>query len=194
MRIFFALFPPLDTYGRFFADVFKYLDKEKRNLDFMPLEQIHLNIKFLGANVSENSLAYILQTLREFEGQYTKPEVKIKKLQFGFKHQINPNYIVADIYESDSLVSLSEEIHKLIKYLDLKDTIRWKEKHANTFHISLARKKKPKTPSLNKDLKLMMKDCDIHIPEAFVANRLDIVQSIVTNKRPVYKKVDYINL
>jgi 2'-5' RNA ligase len=113
MRIFFALFPPLDTYGRFFADVFKYLDKEKRNLDFMPLEQIHLNIKFLGANVSENSLAYILQTLREFEGQYTKPEVKIKKLQFGFKHQINPNYIVADIYESDSLVSLSEEIHKL---------------------------------------------------------------------------------
>ncbi|RMD77744.1 RNA 2',3'-cyclic phosphodiesterase [Candidatus Dojkabacteria bacterium] len=194
MRIFLGIFPPSEVYGRFFADVFKFLDKQKRNLDFFSLEQIHLNIKFIGANVSESSYKTVIDFLKQFEGQYTKPEIKIKRVQFGFDHQLNPNYIVADVEESDSLLQLSEEIHKLIKYLKLKDTILWKEKHSNKFHISLARKKKDKNTALNRQLKELMKNFSLPMPDPFQADSLYVVQSILTNKKPVYKRRDRILL
>lgn len=194
MRVFFAIFPPLDTYGRFFADVFRHFDKQKRNLNFIPLEQIHLNMRFIGANVSEASYKYIIDLFKVYEGQYTKPEVKVKNIQFGFKHQTNPNYVIADIFESESLVSLSNEIHKLIKHLDLKDTIRWKEKHTNTYHISLARKKKDKGSTINKELREISRSMNLHYPEAFVSQELAVMQSIITRQGPIYKKIDSVKL
>ncbi len=194
MRVFFAIFPPIDIYGRFFADLYKHLDKEKRNLDFTPIDQIHLNIKFLGANVSNDSLNSIIDLIKSFEGQYSKPFIKIRNIQFGFKHQSNPNYVIADIFPSDSLVSLSNEIHKLVKYLDFKDTIRWKSRHDNTFHISLARKKKPKMHGFKNKLGTLLKDFYYKQTPEFTAESLYVINSIVTSSGPIYKKIDKIIL
>jgi 2'-5' RNA ligase len=103
MRLFLGVFPP-DNYLSYFRDVLRRYDKQKRNLRPVPMEQIHLTLKFFGADVSPESKDILLKELQKHSGNYPKPQIKINKVQFGFEYQKDPRHLLAKIEEDDSII------------------------------------------------------------------------------------------
>jgi 2'-5' RNA ligase len=194
MRLFIAIFPPKE-YTRYFADVYKKFDKQKRNLKPINMEQLHITLKFIGANVSEGSKDLILETLQSFEGQFSKPSISIKKIQFGFDRQTDPKHLLADIEASKDLVQLSDEVHGVVKALKKRDTIRWKDKHFNDFHITIARMKQTATKSTGRQIKNLVPLAQaIPIPEPFIPEYMELMESVIRETGPVYRKIGSIKL
>lgn len=194
MRLFLAIFPPKE-YAKYFGDVYRKLDKQKRNIKPTPYDQIHFTLKFVGANVSEDSKDRIYELLKKYEGQYTKPTIEIDKVQFGFDMQRDPRHLLAMIKQDQSLLDFNNEIHLLIKSLKLRDTIRWKEKHSNDFHVTIARMKNTATKSSGKQIiKLMESAQRIPVPAAFIPERIDFMESVMLHDGPVYRKIASVNI
>ena len=194
MRLFLAIFPPKE-YIKYFAEVYRKFDKQKRNLKPTPYDQVHLTLKFIGANVSEPSRDKLIEIFERFNGQYTKPEIKIESIKFGFDRQRDPRYLIANIEENQSLIDLSNEIHGLIKSLKLKDTVRWKEKYTNDFHITLARMKNTATKSSGKEIgKLSEFANEIPYPLAFTPITFDVMESVMKIDGPSYRKIASIKI
>lgn len=185
-RLFLAIFLPQD-YISFFRDVLRQFDKQKRNILAIPIDRLHLNIKFVGANVSDTSMEKIISALKKHESKFTKPEIKIRKIQFGFPHQRDPRVLIADVENKQSLVDISNEVHNIIKSLGLRDTIRWKEKNSDDFHISIARLKDNLSRSVGRNVTEIAKNIKIdNLPPSFFPDSFDILISEVKNSGPKY--------
>lgn len=194
MRLFLAIYPPKE-YTKYFGEVYKKLDKQKRNLQPTPYDQVHLTLRFIGANVSEPSKNKILELLMRFEGQYSKPTIGVESIQFGFERQRDPRHLIANIAEDQDLSDLNNEVFQLIKSLRLKDTIRWKDKHSNDFHITLARMKPTATKSSGKIIRKLVEDTkNVAIPASFTPEAYDLVESVVKQDGPVYRKIATIKI
>lgn len=185
-RLFFSIFPP-NEYISFFKDVLKEYTKEKRNIDTIPLDKIHINIKFLGANVTQQSRLVIVDRIRQLVNTFTIPEIAIKKIQFGFDHQSNPSIIVAELFNTKTLLKFSNELHELIKKLGLRDTVRWKDKYFNKFHISIAKIKPKLSISEKKRILQITKNINIKIPNPFLPNNFYLVRSEANPNRNIQK-------
>ncbi|MCA9379516.1 RNA 2',3'-cyclic phosphodiesterase [Candidatus Dojkabacteria bacterium] len=195
MRLFLAIFPPKE-YLDYFRDVVRKFDKEKRNLKPVNLEQIHLTLRFIGANVSLGSKNRLAKSFLTFSGNFAKPEIKLGELAFGFPRQHDPRVLLADVHENDELNLLSNQIHKLIRDQHLHDTIRWKSKQDTDFHMSLARLKPAATRSTGRNVKAILENVRLPMPESFVAEEMYLMQSTVPRGggSPVYKKLEKIKL
>lgn len=193
MRLFLAIFPPKE-YLTYFRDVLRMYNKVKRNLKPIPMEQIHLTLKFIGANVSEHSKDEIFATLKKFEGEFPKPTISIDKMQFGFNYQKFPKVLMGNIEEDQGLEDLADVVHQKIRELYLSDTIRWKMKHANDFHISVARLKDTATNSSGKFVGNITKDLKLTPPAPFQPEEMVFMESILTPQGTVYKRLEGIKL
>jgi 2'-5' RNA ligase len=193
MRLFLAIFPPPE-YIAYFRDVIRLLDKQKRNLKPIPVDQIHLTLKFIGAQVSYESKDLIYEELSRHSGNFPVPEIKIKRIQFGFRYQTDPRNLLADLMLNDNLVELSDIVHGNIRSLRLHDTIRWKEKHTNDFHITLARLKPSASRSIGKDVSKIVSTINLSPPEAFTPEHIDMVESVISPQGPEYRRIGRIKL
>lgn len=192
-RLFLAIYPQKPQMD-YFRDVIRSLDKEKRNINNVPLDQIHMTLRFLGANVSEASKDILINELKKYEGQYPKPEISITSLRLGFSHQADPRVIFANVAEEPALIELAENLHAIIKNLRLRDTIRWKEKHVYDFHISLARLKGYAGRNIGKRVAGIVEKINLPKPVSFLPDSMAIVQSKITGGAPEYKKLFTIKL
>jgi 2'-5' RNA ligase len=193
MRLFLALYPP-QSYLKYITEIMREFDKEKRNLRNVPLEQIHVTLKFIGSEVSLASYEEIHKMLKQFEGQYVKPEIKNHGVHLGFPGQIDPRHLIINIESTDTLLELSDTVHKLIKHLGLRDTIKWKDKQFNEFHVSIAKLKDSASSAKGKDIRRMAASLRTKIPEAFYPEEMVLVESILENNVPKYRKLASIKL
>ncbi len=192
-RLFVGIFPPQE-YIAYFRDILRKFDKEKRNLRNVSVDQMHITMKFIGAHVTEASKDLIWEEIQRHKGNYPKPEIKVDRLQFGFHYQTEPHVVMAHIAENQELKDLTNILHGLIRSLRLKDTIRWKEKGSNEFHVSLTRLRPKASKSLGKSVKEISKQIDIAAPPPFIADHLDFVESKITPTGPVYRKLGSVEL
>lgn len=193
MRLFLAIYPP-PSYIRYFADVYKHFDKEKRNLKPIPADHAHVTLKFIGPNVSVQHVDEIIELFKRFEGQYPKPNIEIEKIRFGFPRQTDPRYLIATIKQNDVLDELSKDAYLLIRSLKFKDTIRWRTRYTDDFHISIARLKPNATRSSGKEVLKIVNDLDVPLPEPFPAQSFVFVESIMTGKGPRYREIEEVRL
>jgi 2'-5' RNA ligase len=193
MRLFLAIYPP-KTYLDYFRDVIRKFDKEKRNLKPINLEQMHLTVRFIGANVGITSKNRITQALRELEGNFPKPNIHIDNLSFGFKYQYDPRVLIANIEPNDDLDDLVNMIHRTIREQKRRDTIIWKQPQDHKYHISLARLKPAATRSTGRDIKEILKTINLETPPDFVPEEMHLVESVITKTGPIYKKLESIKL
>lgn len=193
MSLFLAIYPPQD-YITYFAKVYKHFDKEKRNLKPIPVDHVQATVKFIGPNVGSKHTDEIIELFKRFEGQYPKPTLEIEKVRFGFARQTDPRYLFAQIKQDDVLDELSKDIALLIRSLKFKDTIRWKSRFTDDFHISIARLKPTATRSSGKEILDLVKTLDVPTPEPFVADTMTFVESVMTSKGPRYRVIEDIAL
>jgi 2'-5' RNA ligase len=194
-RLFISIFPPVE-YINYFRDILKTFDKQKRNIKALEVDQIHLTVKFVGGFVSENSKNAIIDELQRHTGNYPKPEIKIKGVQFGFKYQDNPRALIATLEETDGLIELADIIHILTKNLGFRDTIRWKDKRFNNFHITIARLKDAATKSSGREIQKLVPNAnnEVQLPNSFTPEYIEIIESKITSQGPVYKRLARIRL
>lgn len=194
MRLFLAIYPNQELLN-YCRDVYRLFEKERRNLKPIPLEQLHVTIRFIGGKVSDNSKNAIIAELKRIASVLPQTEIKINRLQFGFAKQYNPRVLFANVQTTPELLALQDHINKSIRKLDFEDTITWKNHLDKTFHLSIARFKPAATRSSGKIIKEIVTQNNIAFPEPFVANRMSVIQSIINNKEKVtYQLLDQIDL
>ncbi len=192
-RLFLAIYPAREQI-EYFRDVIRGLAKEKRNLNFVPIDQIHLTLRFLGANVTEPSRDLLIETFKKYEGQYSKPTIKINSLQLGFDYQNDPRVIFSMVLEDSGLTELAKEIHGILKMLRLRDTIRWKEKKSLDFHFSIARLKGYAGKNIGKQVNNSVNKIHLPFPASYTPETFEIVKSKITGGAPLYKKLFSVKL
>jgi 2'-5' RNA ligase len=194
MRLFIGIYPDANLL-RYCRDVYRHFDEEKRNLKEIPLEQIHLTVRFVGARVSDNSKNELLAALREVHDLLPRPTIKLKRLQFGFSRQHDPRVLFADVEPTPELIELQDKINFVIKKLDFQDTVTFKSHKEKTFHISIARLKPAATRSTGRKVRELLSTLNLPFPEPFVADRIDAIQSIINDRqKPVYRNLESIKL
>ncbi|MCS7317079.1 MAG: hypothetical protein NZZ41_01995 [Candidatus Dojkabacteria bacterium] len=175
-RLFICIFPP-ENYYSFFREVLQKLSKEKRNIKNIPIDMMHLTIKFIGMNVSTESKNVIIQKLNNLHGSVSSPKIEITNIQLGFDNQTNPSVIIAKVKKTSSLLEFSNKVHKVIKEIKLDDTIKWKTRYSNEFHISIARTKQNLSYSEKKRIINLIDNMTYTIPNGFLAKEFCLVTS-----------------
>jgi 2'-5' RNA ligase len=193
MRLFIGIFPPQE-YIRFFADVLQEFDKEKRNLRHVPVDHVHLTLKFVGANVHPEHAQDLMDLVGQFEGQYPKPIINMTRVTFGFSNDSFPKHLIAHVEAEAELLELTENIHKLTRSLKYRDMIRWKPKFAKDFHITLSKLKETGTLSTAKKIKSIAKEAHFVMPEPFYPESMWFIESTMGKNGPLYKKLREVRL
>lgn len=194
MRLFIGIFPPkeiLDT----LRDISREYSKQKNNLKFLPIDQLHINVKFIGPSVSEQSKNAIIDDFERFKGTFGSFEVKIKDIKYGFRKDTFPKYLVANVEQNPNLENISKILHQGVKDLRFDDTILWRERYVNDFHITLAKLKSTATSSTAKQIKRLTESLNIQDIPAFKVEYLFFVESYyIRGKGPFYRKLHSIRI
>jgi 2'-5' RNA ligase len=92
------------------------LAKYKRNFEFVPIEYLHQNYKYLGKNLLEIELQNIVEDVTDFINTanlraFTHP---ISKLRFGKQGELSPKVLHMDLKNTESLNVLDKALHEAI--------------------------------------------------------------------------------
>lgn len=189
LRLFFAIFPP-KSYFEYFKNVLDIFNKEQRNLKNVSFEDMHLTLKFVGASVSPESMNLLISEVRSRINLFVPPRIEIKSIRFGFKDQTYPDILIAEVIPNRELKDLSDALHEIVKLVGAEDTVRWKNKYFNNFHITMARLKKNMSYTVAKRIQnIAVYTSKISLPQGFVPKSFELVDSVLRNSRNNYKIV-----
>jgi 2'-5' RNA ligase len=163
MRLFLAIYPT-KQFLDYFRDVKRGLDKEKRNLRYVDPERLHVTLKFIGSDVTSATKNLISVELQRHAGSYPKPEIAIDDVALGFAYQDDPRVVMANIKANDELDELVGSLHRYIRELKRRDTIRWKERNDASYHVSLARLKPAATRSSGRSVDTLIENLRVELP------------------------------
>lgn len=188
MRLFLAIFPGQEVLNEI-RDILRKTTKIKRNFRWIPFEQMHITLKFFGANISEESLELIQHQLPNILANIPKDiEIEIADIQYGFEGQSHPNIIFLSIYETKELNEATSYIHTSIKAMGLEDVIAKKDRKKILHHITLARSKRSGSNSMVKETRDVLKTIKFN-PIKFKLSEIAIIESTLTKIGPSYRKI-----
>lgn len=121
MRTFLGIFPT-EEITAIFRNYKQQLRKQKQNLKFVPAPDIHITLKFLGPDVSRETMNDLLPVFRNLFKKYEQFEIILSKVQFGFEHDAKPRILLVKIKENEEINELVRQIENLTprkKYSDL---------------------------------------------------------------------------
>lgn len=193
MRLFVAAYPPKE-YLDYLRDITRKFTKQKRNLKLVPTDQLHVTIRYVGSQVSESSYEAIRDELLRLQGSFGKIQLELSKLEFGFEFEHFPKIMHHGVVSTKSLIKVSNDVHSIIQGLKLRDTVRRKNRYADSFHITVARLKQNSTRSTAKLIGSHVKNLNFAKPSAVEISEMHLVESIIGTGGPRYKKLDVIKL
>lgn len=191
-RIFIALMPDKNTLNRL-REVQRLLHKFDYKLKLINLEQIHITLKFLGDNVSEESIDVISKQIRTIIRQAKPFNINISEVSFGFNNKAKPNVVFAITEESEEVASLVKILQKIIKPLALPDVIKRKDRQKFIGHLTIARVKKDISSSFVREVREILSKSDFK-PCDFTVNEVFLIESKLTNKGSIYSIYDRFSL
>jgi len=194
MRLFIGIFPPKEILDQLRDTIRKY-NKFKRHIVPYPIDQLHITLKHLGPQISFESRDKLVEKFKSFEGNFGKPEIKIKNVQWGFKKEDFPKYLHAKVEDSKDLLATANVFHEIVKDLRLEDTVRWKNKFSNSFHITLAKLRSTSTRSASVQVRKFTRELLPKEFPPFIATEVYLVESIPNyGQRPQYRKLESFKL
>ncbi len=190
MRLFIGLFPPKEVLDQL-RDIRRQFFADKRNLQFIEVDQLHITLKFIGSSVSEASKNQLVEAFNNYSKQLGTFNVEFQNITFGFKKDTFPKYLLANIKKSKELKQLANAMHQIVKNQGLDDTIRFKYRSTPDFHITLARLKRSASRSVAIKLKANTQNTHFRPISSFEANEITLVESMYEKgSAPKYKKLE----
>lgn len=194
MKLFIALFPSKEVLDNLRDTRRKYV-KYKRHFTYIPIDQLHVTLKYLGNKVSEFSYEQIALELKKHEGNYGPVQITVKGIQFGFPKQSNPRVLMAKVIGSEETSQLAEVVHNLVRNLRFRDVINFRRRYGKNYHITLARSTDRTSRNVVKSIISDSENLKTVDLGTFTATEMAIVASEFSfTKGVTYKVLDIIKL
>lgn len=191
-RVFLAVTPTEQVRAEI-RDVNRQFKKYARNFKFLPLNQLHITLQFLGNSVSGNSLEIIHENLVPMYEDWVEFEVKFDKLNFGFSGQNIATHLFYPIEEDVELNRLTKSIHEDIKSLGLRDVNKKKDHGKLINHMTIARVKGHSHRSFTKEIKEFINTLDIPSLK-FTVSKISLISSTYKDNSTSYSEIASIQL
>ena len=181
MRLFIAIELPQETKSRIQAlaqDLFSSMPDSKKALRWVPSDQYHLTLKFLGERPTESvtplkaALEPVAKSQRPFDLQFQGIG------SFESRKLIRAIWLGID-QGAESTVRLASEIEEACKALGIAKDVR-----SYTPHLTLARTKEP-FPALG--LRNAISPRTMTAIEPVTITKLSLIQSVLSHEGPRYK-------
>lgn len=186
VRSFITINIPFDL-SRQISQVVKVLSKEARNFTFVPIDQMHITLQFLGDQVSKESLKQIANKLTPLIAQVDPPVIKTGQLRFGHKSQMIPTVLFLEVEQTEEMQNITKLIHYGIKGLSLHDVRREKDYKKLIYHITLGRAKHHVSRSFGRQIINIIKTATV--PEfEFKPDHIYVLNSKYTIKGHKYSE------
>ena len=187
MRLFVGIFPD-EGLKKHLRSVISDLQGFNKYLRFVPIDQIHLTVKFLGNDISDDTyLEYASQLEKKLEA-FSEFEIIPAELSFGFKYQLRPKVLILNVDENPILEELTQAATDAAKSINPRDIISKKEHKKLIHHITVGRPKRVPSKSESNRIKEKISTLGIYT-QPFKANNISLIQSILTSHGPIYKVV-----
>lgn len=186
MRLFISIYPPKEIKERV-RDIARNFHKNKRQMRFVPMDQLHITLKFLGDDVSEESLNQIIDTFEGHKSEFKKTEISLDELVFGFERQIRPKVLLLQAEQSEALDKLTQTMHNLIKNLSISDIAGKKDRSKLIHHMTIARARPNVNRRFKKEVTNITKNLELD-ELTFTAKQISIIESVLSNKGPIYRE------
>lgn len=183
-RIFLGIKLPLET-RREINSILKNFIREGRNFSFIEPEQLHLTLKFLGGNISQNSKALITEAIRPIFASTKQISIKIDELLFGFPKQSIPKVLYFNVNENEELTNLVSLINRRIRKLHLNDVFNIIEGKKSIFHLTVGRIKHSSNRHYKIKIINLIKEIGLK-PFEFTANEVFLIKSVRKGNEPNY--------
>ncbi len=189
MRLFIGIFPPKEILDSF-VEIQNGLDQFKNYIRFTKKENIHITVKYLGDDISKDSLNGIIKDVRKVTNKTEAFDIRLKSIRYGFPGRRWPRIMYISIYRSLELNTILSKINdKLNCYNDIH-----KEKYdlSSMYHFTLARSKKGLTREVILDIRKRIEKIDLW--DGFHVNKLGLISSKLDNNGPLYKNIESFSL
>jgi 2'-5' RNA ligase len=186
VRSFIAINIPFDT-SRAIKQILRAFYKQDRNLVYVPIDQMHITLQFLGDGVSQESLDLIAKKLQPLIRQLPPVVVHTGQLRFGHKSQTIPTVLFLEVEQTEELQNLTKVIHYGMKSLSLPDIRREKDYTRLIYHITLARAKHHVARSFGRQMNGVIKTMSVPILE-FKPDKVHLLTSKYTIKGHRYSE------
>jgi 2'-5' RNA ligase len=139
-KLFIAFDLPIDLKRKLYANN-RIFTKESRNIRFVEPEQMHMTIKYLGNNISNNTIAKVVEVLHEISLNTFPVHIEIESLRIGFPHQLIPKLIFYNIEPTLELDRIYIETNRRLRKLDIPELLLNTSLKKDVYHISIGRLK-----------------------------------------------------
>jgi len=179
---FLAIVPPKEIQAQI-RDIKRSLHSEIRNFNFVPLERVHIIIKFLGVGVAHESLNLIQDLLENIKNKRQIFDLNLVQLKFGLPYQNIPRVLFIDVEPNKILEKLCTDLHYSIKSMGLTDIVKEKDFYRNISHLTIAKVKHNVSRSFGRKINKLLKNLVFHQIN-FTVDRIFLIKSSFSNKKP----------
>lgn len=183
-RAFLAVTPP-EIIKSELRDINRKFKKYARNFKFIPLDQLHITLQFMGNSVSGQSLDIIKDNLLNLIEDWNQFDIKIEKLNFGFPGQNIATHLYYSIEDDSELNKLTKSIHENIKDIGLVDVNKKKDHGKLINHMTIARVKGHTSRSFTREIKDYVNTIELPNME-FEISDVKIISSVFKDNSTSY--------
>lgn len=191
-RVFLAVTPTEEVRAEI-RDINRQFKKYARNFKFIPLDQLHITLQFLGGSVSGNSLEIIHDNLIPMYEDWVEFDVMFDKLNFGFSGQNIATHLFYPVEEDIELNRLTKSIHEDIKSLGLRDVNKKKDHSKLINHMTIARVKGHSHRSFTKEIKEFINTLEMPTLK-FTVSKISLISSIYKDNTTTYSELASIQI
>ena len=169
-------------------DINRNFKKYSRNFNFIPLEQLHITLQFLGNSVSGQSLSIIEQMIKPIVENHEPITIVLDKLNFGFHSQNIAKHLFFSIEENQQLNHLVKEIHENIKLSPIIDINKKKDHSKLINHLTIARVKGNSNRSFSREINDFIDRSNFQ-PISYEAKEIQIIASKFKDNATIYTEL-----
>ncbi len=187
MRLFLGLFPD-DKTRAYLRDFRQRMVHYKRSLKFCEIDQMHITIKFLGNEVSQDTAHRYFEELRSNISDTKEFKYDFGSIEFGFPYQVTPNVLYLGVNESSEFDMLSSKATEVSKLFSSSELVTKQDRKKLIHHLTIARSKQSGSRAFARKLKKEFESFEVPDFES-TAEAVTLVESKLTPQGPVYKRL-----
>lgn len=191
MRLFLGIFPTKEIIESF-TNIQKQLEQYSKFLRFVDPDLIHLSLRFLGNDVSKETLEELSPLLKSETSLLSQFNVRIKEARFGFPGRRWPRILYASVVDNENLLKLSQTINSTIEKLNPQDIFEDKHSQNPIFHFTIARTKARLNNEVVRSIRNTLKKAELW--EGFGVNSVKLMSSVLRTEGPEYEVVEEMKL
>lgn len=183
-RVFLAIVPPIEVRAML-RDFNRSLKKYARNFKFVPIEQLHITLQFIGNGVSGSSLETLVENIGNVTKDLNAFDLTLDSIHFGFPSQNIARLLFYSITPSKDLKNLVNIVHEKNKELKLSDTNKKKDHSKLINHLTVARTKSDSNRNFGREIQGEIRKLNF-MPTTFKVEEFHLVSSIFRESGTVY--------